>query len=331
MMRRKKSIRFSLLLMLTAMTSIGTAAELVRTEASAAAISLTRAAAAEFAKQKASGAQVTTGIGGAAGAFAALCRGEASVIAVSRPILTDEMDACGKAKVEFVELPIAFDAVTVIVNPRNAFVSSLSVEELRKMWESGAQGTIMKWKQINDRWPDAPLKLLGPDRSSDDGRYFNAAILGNQFARQDYMGSAEDSVLIQAVARDANALAYVSSSSYLANRNQVKAVPIAGKAGATAVAPTAANVVSGAYQPLARPLFLYVSVAALDQPGVRAFSEFLVTNASRLATTAGLTPLTDTTYRAGISRLRNRSKGTLWAGSAPVGLTLDAMQKKQAM
>lgn len=317
------------LVLLSAFGAPALSAEVVRIEASAAAISLTRTVASEFAKQKGGTARVETGISGAASALAKLCRGELPLAAVSRPILAEEVEACAKGKVDFVEVPIAFDAVTIIVNLRNSFADSVTVDDLRKMWESAAQGTVTRWKQVSAKWPDTPLKLLAPDRSSDDARYFNAAVLGNQFARQDYMGSAEDGILIQAVGRDANAIAYVSMSSYLANRNQVKAVPVAPKAGAGAMAPTAANVASGAYQPLSRPLFLYVSAAALDQPGVRAVAEFMVGNASRLAKAADLVPLTDSTYQAGVTRLRNRSKGTLWAGSTPVGLTLEALQKKQ--
>jgi phosphate transport system substrate-binding protein len=316
-----------LLSMLCGLSGAANSAEIVRVDTSSAAVSLTRAAAAEFGKQRGGATQISTGISGAAAALANLCRGDIAIAAVSRPIAAPEVDACDKAKIEFVEVPIAFDAVTLIVNPRNTFVESLSVDELKKMWRSASQGTVTKWKEVNGKWPDAPLKLLAPDQSSDDASYFNAAVLGTQLARQDYMGSTEDSILIQAVARDVNALAYVSLGSYGANRSRVRAVPIAGKGGA--VAPTAANVASGAYQPLSRPLFLYINAQALDQPSIRSVAEFIVSNGARLAKTADLVPLNDASYQAAANRLRSRSKGTQWAGSIPVGLTPDTLQKKQ--
>ena len=137
-----------------------------------------------------------------------------------------ELDTCGNAKVEFVELPLAFDAVTLIVNPGNRFVETLSIEQLRKMWEARAQGTLTRWNQIDARWPDAPLKLLGPARSSDEGRFFNVAVLKTEIARQDYMSSSEDAVPAQTVARDLHAIAYVSSAAFEAHRRQVKAIAI---------------------------------------------------------------------------------------------------------
>ena len=323
--------RFAAALLLAALTASASANEIVRVDASAAAVSLARLAAAEFNKQKTGGAQVGTALSGTSGAFARLCRGEVALALVSRPILNDEAEICGKAKVGFVELPVAFDAIAIIVNPRNTFADSFTAADLRRIWEPAAQGTLTQWKQVNPRWPDLPLRLRGPDRASDDGSYFNAAILGNPFAREDYMSSSDDAVLIQGVARDVNGLAYVSLAAYSANRSLVRAVPLAGRTGAAGVLPSAGAVLNGAYQPLARPLFLYVNAASLDMPGTRAFAEFLAANGARLARAADLVPLTDATYQTNTVRLRSRSKGTLWAGTVPVGMTVEALQKKQAM
>jgi phosphate transport system substrate-binding protein len=295
-------------------------------EVSSAAAAFGSIAAAEFMKHGQT--RVSVGISGVARAFEKFCRGEIALVGVARPILKEEMEACGKAKVEFVELPVALDAFVLIVNPKNRFVENLSVEHLRRMWEPGAQGTITHWAQINARWPDRPLKLLGPARSSDEARGFNVAVLGNEFTRHDYMGSAEDRMLIEAVERDPHAIAYVALSAYVANRSRVRAVPVVLKAGANPVMPSSANVAGGAYSSLTRAIFIYVSTDALERRGVDAFAEHLARHAARLAKGADLVPLTDSIYQAGVSRLRARRAGSIWGGGTPVGLTMQALQRK---
>jgi hypothetical protein len=165
-------------------------------------------------------------------------------------------------------------------------------------------------------------------RSSDEDRAFNVAVLGSEFTRHDYMGSAEDRMLIEAVERDPHAIAYVALSAYVANRSRVRAVPIVLKAGANPVMPSSANVAGGAYSSLTRAIFIYVSTDALERRGVDAFAEHLARHAARLAKGADLVPLTDSIYQAGVSRLRARRAGSIWGGGTPVGLTMQALQRK---
>lgn len=310
-------------------SSLPALAQAVRLDGAAAGALISKAAADEFRKLKKE-MVITLGVSGSGSGLAKLCRGEAEMVTATRPIHKAEMAACNVAKIEFIELPIAFDAVTVVVNPRNSFVDRLSVEDLRKLWQASAQSEITHWNQMNPRWPHQPLKLLAPDRLSDESSYFNAAILGGQAPRQDIMASTEDRILIQGVTRDANTLAFVSLAYYLENRAQLKAVPIAAQAGAAAVAPTPEAIAQGRYQPLARPLFLYVSAKALEQPAVRAFAEFYVANGARLAKAANTVPLAESTYRLDLERLRSRNTGTVWGGSVPIGLTLQTLEKPKA-
>jgi phosphate transport system substrate-binding protein len=298
----------------------------IRIDGAAAGAALAKAAAAEFGKAK-----VALGVSGSAGGLLKLCRGEIDIAPATRPIAKDELAACKQGGTEFIELPVAMDAITVIVNPRNRFVESLSVEELRAMWRKDAQGKVVRWSQVNPAFPDAPLKLLGPDAKFEHASTFTEAILGaGQPARGDYMTSVEDSVLIQGVARDPNALSYVPYAAYLENRSRLKAVPIAPRAGAFAVAPSEENLAKGLYQPLARPLFMYVRVKALERAGVGEFVQFTLANGARLAAKANYAPLAAETYRLGLEHLNRKTAGSAWGGSVPIGLSMQELQRRQA-
>lgn len=305
-------------------------AQSIKIEGAAAGHAINKTAAERFQKARGGAARIALGISGDMGGMSKFCSGRIDVVNTSRPIQKPELEACAKSYVEFVELPIAFDAVTVIVNPQNRFVESLSLEDLRKLWESAAQGRIRKWNQVNTRWPDAPVKLLGPDRLSDESRYFGEAVLGpSRPQREDYMATTEDSIIVQGVARDPNALGYVPLTYYLANRGQVRAVPIQGLS-ASPIAPTVEAVAKGLYQPLSRPLFLYVNLKSLERPAVREFVEFYLTNGARLAKESNYVPLAAATYELNLTHLKKRARGTVWNGDVPVGLTLEALHRKQA-
>ncbi len=310
--------------------SPGALAQTVHIDGAAAGRVLMDAAVLEYHKHKPA-ARIEVGVAGSAGSLAMLCNKSAGLVIASRPIQKAELASCTKLEVEFVEVPVAFDAITVVVNRRNDFVASLSVDELRTMWGAAAQGKITRWSQVNARFPDAPLKLLGPDAQFERGNTFTEAVLGpGQSARRDYMVSVDDNVLIQGVVRDPNALGYVSLAYYSAHRRTLKAVPIAAKAGATPVEPTVENIAKGLYQPFARPLFLYVNAKALDTAPVREFAEFYVANGARLAQAVKLVPLAEVSYRQGLTRIRSRVKGSLWGGTVPIGLTVEEVQKRQA-
>jgi phosphate transport system substrate-binding protein len=299
-------------------------AQTIRIEGSAAGYGMSRAAAAAFDKTK----SIQAGVSGATLGFASLCRGEAQLVQSSRPMQKSEIDACARGNVEFVELPLAFDAVAVIVNPKNSFAGAIAIDELRGAWELKAQGRVIRWSQVNARWPDSPLQLIGPDKLSDESRFITSVLLKGGLAREDYMASTEDRVIVQAVARDPQALGLVSLAYYLQNRGRLKALPVSFDPGQAAVPPSLEAVVQGAYRPLARPVFLYVSARALERPEVQQFAEYYVANAARFAKDESYVPLPPALYKKALANLQGRVKGSMWDGAMPLGLTVDALQKK---
>jgi len=306
-------------------------AQAVRVDGSSAGLTISQAAAAEFRRSHA-GAAVTVGVSGSGGALAKLCRGATDLAHSARPILAAEIEACGAAEVPFIELPIAFDGVTVVVNRRNTLVERLTLAELRTMWEETARGRIVRWNQVNPQFSDAPLKLLAPDPQFEGPSYFAAAILGpGKAVRADHMTSVDDNALVRGVARDLNAVSFLSVATFLENRAKLRAVPIAAGAGAQAVTPSPETVARGEYQPLSRPIFLYVSTKSLARPEVAAFAEFYAVNAARFAEGANYVPLAESTYRAGQERLRRRVAGSVWNGAVPVGLSMQQLQKREAL
>ncbi len=194
-------------------------------------------------KAKKNAIKVTVGISGTGGGFKKFCRGETDISNASRPILKPEMADCAKAGIEYIELPVAFDALTVVIHPKNNFIKSLSVEELKKMWEPAAQGKITRWNQVNPSWPDAPLKLFGAGADSGTFDYFTESIVGkSKSSRGDFTASEDDNVLVQGVSRDVNALGFFGFAYYVENKDKLKAVPIIAKPGGSAVEPSMENV-----------------------------------------------------------------------------------------
>jgi phosphate transport system substrate-binding protein len=308
----------------------GACAQIVRVEGASAGSEVVRIAAEQFLKTKKGTVRVTTGISGSGESLRKLCGDKIDIVNASRPISQEELAACQRTGMEFIEIPVAFDAVTVVVNSRNAFVSALSPAELKKMWEASAQGKVVRWSQINPGFPGAPLKLLGPDSQYERASTFTEVILGQgQAARRDYMTSIDDGMLVQGVARDVNALAYLSYPIFLENRSKLKAVPIVPEHGGPALSPSPESIVSGAYA-LSRPLFLYVNRKSLDKTPVRDFAEFAISNGSWLAGEARYVPLSDGVYRLGLAHLRNRSTGTAWSGSIPTGVTPREVERRLA-
>jgi phosphate transport system substrate-binding protein len=285
---------------------------------------ITEAVAEDFQKAKRGAARVTVGISGTGGGFKKFCRGETDISDASRPILKKEMEDCKAAGIEYIELPVAFDALTVVVNPKNSFLKSITVEELKKMWEPGAQGKITKWNQINPAWPDAPLKLFGAGADSGTFDYFTEAIVGkSKSSRGDFTASEDDNVLVQGVARDVNALGFFGYAYYAENRDKLKAVPIAEKAGRPAVEPGEKTVLDGSYQPLSRPIFIYVNTKSLGKPEVKEFVEYYLKHGAKLSKEVKYVPLPDRIYAAGLQRVSKMQKGTVFAGHADVGVKID--------
>jgi phosphate transport system substrate-binding protein len=204
------------------------AQSLVKIDGSSTVFPVTEAVAEEFQKMpRRVASELTVGISGTGGGFKKFCRGETDISDASRPILKKEMEDCAKAGIKYVELPVAFDALTVVINPKNTWIKQLTVAELKKMWEPAAQGKVMNWNQVNPAWPDAPLKLFGPGADSGTFDYFTEAVNGKaKSSRGDFTASEDDNVLVQGVSRDNNALGYFGFAYYDENKGKLKAVPI---------------------------------------------------------------------------------------------------------
>lgn len=327
-----KSMRYLVaagLLAMTGATGSALAAEIVRIDGSSTVFPITEAVAEEFQKSKKGSVNVTVGISGTGGGFKKFCRGEVDVANASRPILKKEMEACKATGVEYIELPIAYDALTVVVNPKNDWAKSITVAELKKMWEPGAQGKITKWNQINPKWPDAPIKLYGPGADSGTFDYFTEAVNGKSKAsRGDFTASEDDNVLVQGVSRDKNALGYFGFAYYIENKGKLQAIAIDGGKGA--IMPTEKSVEDGTYAPLSRPIFIYVSAKALAKPEVRDFVEFYLKNAAPLVREVRYIPLPVNAYQTALSHVQKRKVGTVFNGTAEVGLKIEELLRREA-
>ena len=305
-------------------------AQIVKVDGSSTVFPITEAVAEDFQKAKKNLVKVTVGISGTGGGFKKFCRGETDVSDASRPILKKEMEDCRAAGVEYIELPVAFDALTVVINPKNTFLKSITVDELKKMWEPAAQGKVMKWSQVNPAWPDAPLKLFGAGADSGTFDYFTEAVVGkSKSSRGDFTASEDDNVLVQGVARDPNALGFFGFAYYVENKDKLKAVPIVEKPGKPAVEPSMESVLKGTYQPLARPIFIYVSVKSLGKPEVREFVEYYMKHGAKLSREVKYVPLPDVAYTTGWTHVTQMKKGTVFGGVAEVGVTIEELLKRE--
>ena len=306
-------------------------ADVVKIDGSSTVYPITEAVAEEFQKAKKNAIKVTVGISGTGGGFKKFCRGEVDIANASRPILKKEMDACKEAGIEYIELPVAFDALTVVANPKNAFLKEMTVEQLKAIWEPAAQGKITRWNQVNPAWPDAPIKLFGAGSDSGTFDYFTEAIVGKaKSSRGDYTASEDDNVLVQGVSRDVNAIGYFGYAYYAENTAKLKAVPIVEKAGKPGVLPSEESVLKGTYQPLSRPIFIYINPKALEKPEVKEFVEFYMKNASKLTKEVKYVPLPAKAYTVNMEHVEKKKKGTVFGGTAEVGITIEELQKREA-
>lgn len=257
----------------------GAATGQVRIDGSSTVFPLTALAAEDFQLENPD-VQVTVGSSGTGGGFEKFCRGETDASNASRPIEDDEVAACADAGVEYGELQVAVDALTVVVNPENDWATCLTVEELAKMW--APDSTISNWSQVREGFPDEELKLFGPGTDSGTFDYFTEVINGEGGAsRTDFTPSEDDNVIVQGVAGSTGGLGYFGLSYYIENKDALRAVEI--DSGGGCVAPGAETAQDGTYVPLARPLFVYPATEALTRPEVRAFFDYYVANDASIA------------------------------------------------
>ena len=308
----------------------GVQAQVVKLDGSSTVYPISEAVAEEFQKFKKGAIKVTVGISGTGGGFKKFCRGETDISNASRPILKKEMDDCAKAGIRYYELPIAFDALTVVVNPRNS-IKQLTIADLKAMWEPTAQGKVVKWRQANPAFPDAPLKLFGPGADSGTFDYFTEAVNGKAKAsRGDYTASEDDNVLVQGVQRDPGALAYFGFAYYVENKAKLKALAIVDPKTGKAVEPSEQTVIDGTYQPLSRPIFIYVSEAGYKKPEVAEFVAYYLKQAALLAKEVKYIPLPPKAYELNAAHLEKRKLGTVFGGEAEVGIKIEDLMTREA-
>jgi phosphate transport system substrate-binding protein len=282
---------------------------------------ITEAAAEDFQLGQQGRVQVLVGISGSGGGFKKFCRGETDIQDASRPITPVERDICRRHGVAYYELPIAYDAMTIVVSPENTWVDSMTLEELKRIWEPSAQRTVTRWNQIRPEWPDAPFKLFGAGSDSGTFDYFTEVVVGRAKAsRGDYTASEDDNTLVQGIMRDRYALGYIPYSYYENNRHLLKAVPI--DAGSGPRAPSRETVENGTYGPFARPLLLYVNERSAARPEVREFVETYLKMAGALAAEVGFVPLPAEIYRLVTERFRAGRVGTAFAAKPAAGTPL---------
>jgi len=279
---------------------------------------ISEAAGEAFQKEQGGRVRVTVAESGTGGGFKKFCRGETHVQDASRPILAAEMAACAEAGVRYIELPIAFDAISVVVHPSNP-VQSITTAELKKIWAPEAQGQIDNWREVNRAFPDLRLSLYGAGTASGTFDYFTEAVNGKAKAsRTDYQPTEDDNVTVQGVAGDAGAMGYFGLAYLEQNTSRVRALAVS-HGGKPPVAPSAATVEDGSYTPLSRPVFVYVSADALDKAPVAQFVDYYLTNAETLVRGARYVPLPASAYATARERVASRSAGTAFGGKNDIG------------
>ena len=303
--------------------AVGFAEGVVKIDGSSTVYPITEGAAEDF--QKETGTKVTVGISGTGGGFKKFTRGETDVQNASRPILESELKAAKESGIEYIELPIAYDALTVVVNAKNDWVDTIRVSELKKIWEPAAQGKIVKWNQIRPEWPDKEIKLYGAGSDSGTFDYFTEAINGKgKASRGDYTASEDDNVLVQGVEGDKHALGYMGFAYYVAHQKRLKALAVEwDEKKRPATRPSEQTVLEGSYNPLSRPLFLYVNLKSLEKPEVLKFVEFYLAHVETLAKEVKYIPLPPSAYEKVRDRLKKRQKGTAFAGHGEMAVPID--------
>jgi phosphate transport system substrate-binding protein len=308
---------------LIALAIIPVQAQTVKVDGSSTVYPITEGIAEDF--QKATRIKTTVGVSGTGGGFKKFCRGEIDIANASRSITQQEIDACKGKGINFYEFPIAFDAMTVVINPRNTFIKELTIDQLRRLWEPQAQGKITHWNQIDPKWPNQRISLFGPGADSGTFEYFTEAVTGkSKSSRGDFTASEDDNILVKGVSTNQFGLAYFGFAYYEENKSKIRAVPIVNKDG-KAVYPSEKTVMDGTYNPLARPIFIYANANSVKKPEVKQFIEFYMKNAATISKDVKYVPLPDKVYQSNLANLQRGRVGTVFGGHAKVGMTIEEL------
>jgi phosphate transport system substrate-binding protein len=311
----------------------GSGPSLVTLDGSSTVFPISEAVAEEFGKAN-KDTRVTVGIAGTGGGFQKFCRGEIDIADASRPISATEVEACKKTGIEYIELPVAYDGIAIAVNPKNSWADKITSAELKTLWAPDAQNKVSKWSQVRKGWPDSEIHLFGAGVDSGTYDYFTEAVNGKAKAsRGDFTSSEDDNVLIQGISNDELALGFVPYAYYEGNKGKLKLVPVDdGKAdnGDGAITPSPDTIRTGTYQPLSRPVFIYVSKKASERPEVQRFVEFYVKNAQTLVTEVNYVGLGDAAYKLVEDRFAKRTTGSVFLGANTVGITIDQLLAKES-
>ena len=317
-------IRTSLLSLLTLMVLAAAAAQSsIAIDGSSTVYPISLAMAEEFFIENPD-VEVSVGFSGSGAGFTKLCAGEIDIADASRVIKQSELDACAANGIEVIELPVAADALTVVVNSGNDWAQCMSIDELNALW--GPDSTVSTWNQIRPEWPNAPVALFGPGTDSGTFDYFTEAVNGESGAtRTDFFPSEDDNILVQGVQSDVNALGYFGFAYYAENSSRIKALAIDGGNGC--VEPSVANIETNQYTPLSRPLFIYVNVDSALNSAVSQFVEFYLDAANRdyIAET-GYATYADDIYQATLERFEARVTGSAFLDFEPGDSVLEAVR-----
>jgi len=272
--------------------------------------------------------RVTVGISGTGGGFKKFLNKETDISDASRPIKPSEQELADKNGITYVELPVAFDGLSVLVNPQNDWVDHLTVDELKKIWEPGS--TVKRWSDVRPNWPNEEIKLYGPGHDSGTFDYFTEAINGEEgAARSDFMASEDDNVLVTGIAGDKYALGFFGFAYYEENKDKLKLVPIDGGSGP--IAPSAQTIMDGTYAPLSRPIFIYVRSDVMARPEIKEFIRFYMTEAKNLVREVGYVPLSDELYELALKRFEEGVTGSIFAGGgSQIGVRLEDLLKAES-
>jgi phosphate transport system substrate-binding protein len=324
-----------LILILTFLTAAEAHAfRMVKVDGSSTVYPITEAVSEEFLAAKRGRIRVMVGISGTGGGFKKFCRGEIDISDASRPIKPSEVRLCKENGIGYIELPIAYDGIAIVVNPANNWVDYMTVEELKRLWEPGAQGRVTRWSQVRKGWPDKEIHLFGAGVDSGTYDYFTKAIVGKEGAsRGDFTASEDDNVLVQGIATDKFALGFFGLAYYEENRDKLRLIPIDDgddSNGKGPILPSLETVRDGTYQPLSRPIFIYVNRASADRPEVKEFVEFYIENAGWLSKEVGYIPLPEKAYGLVLKRFRNRITGSIFAGEgSKIGVRIEDLLQKE--